>query len=114
MEQNIRTLVKELQDNISELRKNGITDDFDLEMKILDLMPEFYDNYPSLVKRLCRDEDQDNSYLYKMIDLLEDINNGKKTMENVEYNLGEELAQKFLYPVVNNINTQDTQDTQDK
>ena len=37
-----------------------------------------------------------------MINLLEEVNKGNKTLESVEYNLGEELAEKFLYPVIKN------------
>jgi hypothetical protein len=88
-----------LENKIKEFKKDGITDPFDLEMKILIDMPEFYDQYPSIVKRLCKGN-LDNEYLYKMINLLEEINKGEKTLESVEYNLGEELAEKFLYPVI--------------
>ena len=98
---NIKIQIMELQKKINEFKKNGCTDDFDLEMKVLESMPEMYDNYPSIVKRLCRNEKQDNSYLFKMLDLLEQVNNGERTIDNVEYNLGQELASKFLYPKIN-------------
>ena len=101
MESNIKKLVLELQKKINEFKKNGCNDPFDLEMKILEAMPEMYDNCPALVKRLCKNEKQDNSYLYKMLDLIEQVDNGERTMENVEYNLGQELANKFLYPKIN-------------
>ena len=90
-----------LENKIKEIKKNGITDEFDIEMKVLSEMPELYDQYPSIVKRLCKN-DTDNEYLYKMINLLEEVNKGNKTLESVEYNLGEELAEKFLYPVIKN------------
>lgn len=101
MESNIKKQVFELQKKINEFKKNGCNDPFDLEMKILESMPEMYDNYPALVKRLCKNEKQDNSYLYKMLDLIEQVDNGERTIENVEYNLGQELANKFLYPKIN-------------
>ena len=98
----IKKKVLELQKKIIELKKTGCTDEFELEMKVLEIFPEMYDSYPSLVKRLCKNEKQDNSYLLKMLDLIEQINNGERTMENVEYNLGQELANKFVYSKINN------------
>lgn len=103
MEINIRDLVNELQQKIITFKTAGITDDFDLEMKILEIMPEFYDKYPSLVKRLCKSENLDNTYLYKMIELIEQINKGEKSLNLVEYNLGQELADKFVNPIVDKL-----------
>ena len=99
----IEKSITHLQNRLSELRCMGIDDSFDLEMDILNKMPEFYENYPSIVKRLCRDEKQDNAYLYKMISMLKDVEKNKKTLSGVEFMLGEELAQKFVYPVVNKL-----------
>ena len=74
-------------------------------MKLIELMPEFYDLYPSIVKRFCKEDadKQDNTYLYKMLGLIGKIEAGEKSLESVEMNLGEELAQKFVYPIVNKI-----------
>jgi len=88
------------------LRVMGIKDPFDLEMDIMNYMPEFYENYPSIVKRLCREENQDNTYLYKMISLLKDIEKGEKSLSSVELSLGNELANKFVYPVVDKLDSQ--------
>ena len=86
------------------LRVSGIEDPFDLEMDIMNTMPEFYENFPSIVKRLCREKDQDNAYLYKMINLLKDVEKGERSLSGVELSLGNELANKFVYPVVNKLN----------
>jgi hypothetical protein len=88
------------------LRTMGITDPFDLEMDIMNVMPEFYESFPSIVKRLCREENQDNTYLYKMISLLKDIEKGEKSLSSVELSLGSELANKYVYPVVNKLDNQ--------
>jgi hypothetical protein len=85
------------------LRNIGIEDPFDLEMDIMNSMPEFYENFPSIVKRLCREKDQDNSYLYKMINLLKDVEKGEQNLNTVELILGNELAEKFVYPVINKL-----------
>jgi hypothetical protein len=98
--EDIKKNIIQLQIKLKELRTMNITEPFDLEMAVLNCMPEFYDNYPSIVKRLCKEEIQDNTYLYKMLELLQDVEKGDKSLASVEYNLGEELAQKFVYPLV--------------
>jgi hypothetical protein len=90
---------------IDSLKKKGIKDEFELEMMILNNYPELYEEYPAIIKRLCREEVQDNAVLFQMIQYLEDIEKGKTTMESVEKKLGEELAEKYVYPLVkSNIN----------
>lgn len=89
---------------LDQLRLGGIEDPFDLEMDIMNTMPEFYENFPSIVKRLCREKDQDNSYLFKMINLLKDVEKGERSLSAVELTLGNELADKYVFPVVNKIN----------
>jgi len=104
MEINIREIVTNLQQQIADLKKTNTLSEFELEMEILKLNPIVYDKYPSLVKRLCKNDDnQDNTYLYKMIELIEDINNGNQEVSNVEKKLGDELANKFIYPQINNL-----------
>jgi hypothetical protein len=101
----IKNNIQILEQHVKELKTQGITDSFDLEIKLIELMPEFYDLYPSIVKRFCRpDSDkQDNTYLFKMLGLIEQVKTGEKSLASVEMNLGEELAQKFVYPIVNNL-----------
>lgn len=108
MEQNISEIknnIQTLEQHVKDLKTQGITSSFDLEMRVIELMPEFYDSYPSIVKRFCREDadKQDNTYLYKMLGLIEQVKTGEKSLASVEMNLGEELAQKFVYPVVNNL-----------
>jgi len=100
MDHELRNKINIIMEKISELRKNNITDSFELEMYFIENMTEYYEAYPHLIKRLCREENQDNSFLYKMIDNLEQINNGQKSMASVELTLANELADKYLYPVL--------------
>ena len=96
----IEEQLNELNTRLQLLRSINIEDPFDLEMNIMNTMPEFYDNFPSLVKRLCREKNQDNTYLYKMIALLKQVEKGEQSLSAVELSLGNELAEKFVYPVV--------------
>ena len=60
--------------------------------------PHIYDKYATVVKTICRKDDL--TFLDKMIKSLEQVDNGKKSMKEVSSNLGEELADKYLYPKV--------------
>ena len=101
----IKNNIQILEQHVKELKTQGITDSFDLEIKLIELMPEFYDLYPSIVKRFCREDadKQDNTYLYKMLGLIGQVKTGEKSLASVEMNLGEELAQKFVYPIVDKL-----------
>lgn len=100
MDPELRNKVSIIVDKVSELRNSGITDSFELEMYFIDNMMEYYESYPHLIKRLCREENQDNSFLYKMIDNLEQVDRGQKSMTGVELSLSHELADKYLYPIL--------------
>jgi hypothetical protein len=85
-----------INEHIKKMELEGKTDVFQFELELLEVFPEFYDKYPFLVKKLCKRGDL--SVLYKMIDNLEQIENGNKSMASVEMNLGEDLAKQYLYP----------------
>ena len=103
MDSDLRNKVNTIIEKVAELRENGMTDSFELEMYFIDNMTEYYQSYPHLIKRLCREENQDNSFLYKMLDNLEQVSQGQKSMAGVELTLGNELAQKYLYPVIDKV-----------
>ena len=96
--ESIKKIVEEIQLVIDtmEQEKNGIKDPFEYEMKIMETHPEFYQSNPFLVKKLCKKEDI--SMLYKMLDNLNKVTNGEKSLASVEMNLGNELADKYIYP----------------
>ena len=83
------------------INKNPDKDEFDLEMELMESLPEFYEDYPFLVKKLCKRDDV--SMLYTMIDKLEKVEKGDETLASVEYNLGNNLAEKYLQPVINKL-----------
>jgi hypothetical protein len=81
---------------IDLLKQNKKTDLFEIEMEIMNNYPEFYEQYPFLVKKLCKGEDL--GILYKMIEGLKKVESGEKTLTQVELPLGQELADEYLYP----------------
>ena len=60
------------------------------------LFPTFASEYPSLFKKIIFR--QDLSMLETLFQSIEDLNNGKDEKE-ITTNLGETLAEKFIYPV---------------
>ena len=88
-----------IKNEIYKMKSEGKTDPFDYEMYILTNYEEFYQSHPFLVKKLCKCDD--TSMLTKMLDQLNIVEAGDKYLSNVEYDLGEELANQYLYPVVN-------------
>ena len=93
---NIKLHVDLINKLINKLELGGKTEAFDFELEIMTTYPEFYDRHPFLVKKLCKRDDI--SMLYKMFENLNEIESGNKTLDNVELNLGEDLAQSYLYP----------------
>jgi hypothetical protein len=95
----IKKIVTEIQQVIETLEKKGISDPFEFEMKIMESHPGFYQSNPFLVKKLCKKEDI--SMLYKMLESLHKVETGDQTLASVEMNLGNELANKYIYPNLN-------------
>jgi hypothetical protein len=95
----IKTSVDQIKKMIQKMEEKGNIDSFDLELKIMETHPEFYHEHPFLVKKLCKKEDI--SMLYKMLDNLNNVENGEKSLASVELNLGNELANKYIYPKIN-------------
>ena len=93
---NIKLHVDLINKLINKLELQGKKNAFDFELEIMTTYPEFYDSNPFLVKKLCKRDDI--SMLYKMLDNLNEIESGNETLDNVELNLGEDLAQSYLYP----------------
>ena len=94
----VREHVKIINDYINMLELSGKSDLFEIELEVMTKYPEFYEGHPFLVKKLCKRDDI--SMLFKMLDNLDKVDNGTKSLATVELTLGEELADKYLYPVV--------------
>lgn len=95
----IKENIKSIQDDISKMELDGVSDPFDFELSIMESHAEFYSSHPFLVKKLCKRDDI--SMLYKMLESLESVEQGNKSLSSVELDLGDKLANQFLYPVIN-------------
>ena len=61
--------------------------------------PEFNEKYPTILKKIINGDDL--KYLEKMLNAMDAIENNQVTKEQAEKVLGEELAEEYLYPLVN-------------
>ena len=92
--------VQLIRDKLKEYRKDGVTDSFELEMKLMEELPEQYSEFPWLIKRLTKSEDE--TYLNKFLESLERVVSGDQSLASAELNLGMELKQQFIDPILNN------------
>jgi len=95
----VREHVVMINEHIKKMELAGKKEVFDFELELMTVFPEFYEKYPFLVKRLCKRSDL--TVLYQMLDNLEQVEKGNKSLASVEHTLGDELANKFLYPSLN-------------
>ena len=94
----LKIKIDEVSTKISELVKLNKTE-VEIEMFFLENDSEFYERYPYLIKKLIKGGSLE--FLDVMLKNLEKIENSEQTKASVELKLGEDLAQKFLYPKVN-------------
>jgi len=94
----LKVKIDEISTKISEMGKENKTE-IEIEQFFFENDSEFYGRYPYLIKKLIKGGPLE--FLDIMIQNLEKIENSEQTKASVELQLGEELAQKFLYPKVN-------------
>lgn len=99
---------KNTRDQIKKILEFSLTDEqkylkdtnFELyKYRFESNFPEFNKNFPTIIKKVINGDDL--KYLEKMLDAMESIEDNKVTKEEAEKVLGEELAQEYLYPLVN-------------
>ena len=96
--QGIKDMINIIKNDLNIYDKHNNKTVFEKECYILEKYNDFYENHKHLVKRLCKKEDM--SFLNKMFKELENVQTGKKSLIEVETNLGNELADKFIKPIL--------------
>ena len=86
--------VEIIREKLKELRSNGVNDSFELEMRMLEEVPEQYSSFPWLIKRLTKS--QDETILNKFLESLEKVVLGEQTLASTELKLGIELKTQFV------------------
>ena len=78
------------------------------EFSIEDQFPEFTSKYFSLFKMIVGGEDL--TPMYRMFACIDQVNKGHTTLESVEKQLGEELADEFVKPITEDNKIRDGSD----
>ena len=93
----LKVKIKEVQKKISEMVSQKKTE-VEIEMFFIENDSEFYEEYPYLVKKLIKGVDMD--FLNVMLENLQRVEEGEQSLASTELKLGNELAEKYLYPNV--------------
>ena len=93
----LKNKIKETQLKIDELKEKNL-DEVEIELYFLENEEDFYGEYPYLIKKLIKGGNLD--FLDKMISNLQKVEDGEQSLASTELKLGEELAEKYLYPHV--------------
>jgi hypothetical protein len=94
----LKTDIQTIKSKIIECKNKNVTDAFKIEMTIMEELPELYGQYPYLIKKLLKNEDE--SYLNKFLSELEGVVKGEQSLASVELKLGMELKKQFIDPVL--------------
>lgn len=95
-------IIKEFIDNdpkCVELRGKGKSSFLEYQIYVEDTFPEFNKKYPTIVKKLLFQEDLELIELY--FTFMNKIRNNELDQKTAEKQLGEMLANKYLYPKLN-------------
>ena len=90
----INETITEINKELKKMKDYGETNSFNLEMNICEMFPEFYNEYTFLVKKICKGDNIDT--IYKMLNNLKKVEDGSKTLKDVEHSLGNELFNKYM------------------
>lgn len=97
--------IKSIKDTVDIIKKIINTDKL-IDMKdnnnkeyknyLIELFPTFYETYPTLFNNIV--DNKDLTFLEPMLDGIIKINKNNKLKDSIEKDLGEQLAEKYLYP----------------
>ena len=73
-------------------------DKLQYEFSLRDVFPTFSESHPFLFRKIVMGDDL--TFLYKMLDNIQKINDGELTQQEVEMSLGSELANVYVYPAM--------------
>lgn len=94
----VKENISKINDIIIDMKRKGNNNIVDHELEVMNTLPEFYQDYPFLVKKVCKGDDL--NMLQTMFNNLEQVESGDKSLASVELKLGQNLASKYLDPVV--------------
>jgi hypothetical protein len=96
--QSIRNTVNLLKQMINtyEFKEMKENNNKEYQNYLIQIFPTFYETYPTLFNNII--ENKDLTFLEPMLEGIIQINENKDLKDNIEKDLGEKLAEKYLYP----------------
>lgn len=96
--QSIRDTVNLLKQMINtyEFKEMKENNNKEYQNYLIQIFPTFYETYPTLFNNII--ENKDLTFLEPMLEGIIQINENKDLKDNIEKDLGEKLAEKYLYP----------------
>jgi len=96
--QSIRDTVNLLKQfiNTYEFQEMKNNNNKEYQNYLIQIFPTFYETYPTLFNNII--ENKDLTFLESMLEGIIKINENKDLKDNIEKDLGEKLAEKYLYP----------------
>ena len=83
---------------LDKYKKLKEEDNKNYEDTLMGIFKSFYEKYPAIFRAVIRGHDLD--ILYMMIEMKKKINSGEVDRKKAEIYMGEQLAERFLYPVI--------------
>ena len=96
--QSIRETIDFLQQivNTKKLKEMKDNNNNEYQTYLIQLFPTFYETYPTLFNNII--ESKDLTFLEPMLEGIIKIHENKDLKDSIEKDLGEQLAEKYLYP----------------
>lgn len=89
----LKIMVAQISEFVN-MKKRQNAEPFENEMALIETYPDFYNEYPFIIKKIVKGDDL--AMLDVFFKQLEQVQGGKKSLESVEYNLGQDLAKKYI------------------
>ena len=89
----IKKSVESIKLNVSLIKAEGVSGDFEIELAFLERFPDLYEKFPFLVKKIISGENLE--MLDKMLSSIDNISKGKDKFEE-EVKLGKILEKKYI------------------
>jgi hypothetical protein len=96
--QSIKETIDFLQQiiNTKKLQEMKTNNNSEYQNYLIQLFPTFYESYPTLFNKII--ESKDLTFLEPMLQGIIKINENKDLKDSIEKDLGEQLAETYLYP----------------
>ena len=96
----IKKYIKEIQKftTLDEYKQLKVLDKLQYQFALREIFPSFAEEHPFLFRKIVMGDDL--TFLYTMLDNIEKISSGVITQKEAEVNMGNDLANLYIYPAL--------------